>query len=206
MVGNDFDLMEQCFTVQNHGTARNGKHVTIGPKYRMNEFEGAILMAQLDGVRERFELRNANADYLNAKLKDFPGLVPQRRYEGTENGGLYIYALAYHKEHFNNADRSKFLKAIQAEGIGFTGYIPNGLHREPWVDHLTGLRSYKKMYSTARLKTFKEQMVLPQCDIASSRMVSLWASGPLLGSRQDMDNIIDAIMKVYDHRDKLSEI
>ncbi|WP_149241867.1 DegT/DnrJ/EryC1/StrS family aminotransferase [Dyadobacter sp. 32] len=206
IIGNDQALMEQCYTVQNHGTARNGKHVTIGPKYRMNEFEGSILLGQLDTVQERFRIRNENADYLNAKLKDFPGLVPQKRYEGTESAGLYIYALTYHKEHFGNADRSKFLKAIQAEGIGFSGYIANGLHREPWVDHILGLRSYKQMYTANRLKQYKEDMNLPKCDLACSRMVSLWASGTLLGTKQDMDNIIDAIMKVYDNRDKLHSL
>ncbi|GLU53398.1 DegT/DnrJ/EryC1/StrS family aminotransferase [Dyadobacter frigoris] len=204
IIGNDQALMEQCYTVQNHGTSREGKHETIGAKYRMNEFEGSVLMGQLPGVKERFALRNENASYLNARLKDFPGLVPQKRYVGTESAGLYIYALTYHKEHFNNADRSKFLKAINAEGIGFGGYIEQGLHREPWVDHILGLRSYKEMYTAKRLKKYKEDMHLPQCDLACSRMVSLWASGTLLGSRRDIDHIIDAIMKVYDNRDKLN--
>ena len=35
--------------------------------------------------------------------------------------------MTYHKEHFNNADRSKFLKALEAEGISLTAYIPNGI-------------------------------------------------------------------------------
>jgi len=206
IIGNDQALMEQCYTVQNHGTSRKGKHETIGPKYRMNEFEGAILMGQLGTAKERFELRNENANYLNSKLKGFAGLVPQKRYEGTESAGLYIYPLVYHKEHFNGAERNQFLKAIQAEGIGFSGYIPNGLHREPWVDHILNLRSYKQMYSADRLRKYKQDMHLPQCDLACARMVSLWASGPLLGTKQDMDEIIAAVMKVYENRDKLKNL
>lgn len=206
IIGNDQALMEQCYTVQNHGTSRQGRHETIGAKYRMNEFEGSILLGQLSGVKERFALRNENANYLNGKLKGFPGLVPQKRYAGTEGAGLYIYALTYHKEHFNNADRSKFLKAINAEGIGFGGYIEQGLHREPWVDHILGLRSYKEMYPAQRLQKYREDLELPQCDLACSRMVSLWASGTLLGTKADMDHIIDAVMKVYDNRDKLSAL
>jgi len=34
----------------------------------------------------------------------------------------------------------------------------------------------------------------------------IWASGPLLGTQADMDDIINAIMKVYDNRDKLNSI
>ena len=34
----------------------------------------------------------------------------------------------------------------------------------------------------------------------------LWASGPLLGSLADMDDLINAVMKVYENRDKLNSI
>ena len=56
----------------------------------MNEFEAAILLSQLAGVKERFALRNENARYLTSRLKDFPGLVPQKLYEGTTSGS-FIY-------------------------------------------------------------------------------------------------------------------
>jgi len=80
VVGNDQALMDKCYTVQNHGTSRKGSNETIGPKYRMNEFEGAILMGQLPGVKERFRIRNENANYLTSRLKGFAGLVPQKHY------------------------------------------------------------------------------------------------------------------------------
>jgi hypothetical protein len=37
-------------------------------------------------------------------------------------------------------------------------------------------------------------------------MAMLWASGPLLGTKKDMDEIADAIEKVYENRDKLNSI
>ena len=67
IIGNDEELMDKCFTVQNHGTNKKGRTVVIGPKYRMNEFEAAILLSQLAGVKERFETRNRNACYLNCQ-------------------------------------------------------------------------------------------------------------------------------------------
>jgi dTDP-4-amino-4,6-dideoxygalactose transaminase len=172
----------------------------------MNEFEGAILMAQLKGANDRFALRNKNAAYLTSKLKNFPGLVPQKLYEGTESGSFYLYTMSYKKEHFNNAPRDKFLKALAAEGIKMNGYIKAGLHKSPWVDHILNLNVYKKMYSPARLKQYLEQLACPNCDQVCQDMVMLWASGPLLGNQADMDDIINAIMKIYDNRDKLSQI
>jgi len=206
VVGNDDTLMERCFTVMNHGTTRKGITERIGPKYRMTEFEGALLMGQLPGLQERHEIRNRNANYLRSKLKGFPGIVPQKLYEGTASGAYYRFSMTYNKEHFNNADRSKFLKAIQAEGIPLSGYIAHGLHKEPWTDYIQNLRVYKKMYSPERMKQYKAQLEFPNCDKVCDTLVSISGPGPLLGTQADMDDIINAIMKVYENRDKLSSI
>ncbi len=206
IVGNDFELMERCFTIQNHGTNRKGKHVTIGPKYRMNEFEAAVLLGQMEDIVARYERRNRNANHLSKRLKDFPGLRPQKLYEGTESGSYYLYAMSYKSEHFNGATRAQFLKALAAEGIGLSPYIANGLHREEWIDHIAGLREYKQMYGAQRLKQFKEGMNLPNCDLVCEEMAMIWASGPLLAEIEDMDHIVDAIEKVYANRDQLKSI
>ncbi len=206
VVGNDEALMDECYTVQNRGANRKGSNTTIGPKYRMEEFEGAILMGQLPGVRERFDTRNANANYLTSKLKGFAALVPQKHYPGTESGAYYHYSMTYHPEHWG-VERSKFLKAVAAEGVGLGSYIRTGLHREPWIDHIIGLKVYKTMYSASRLKEYKASMHLPNCDkITDETMVSFAGSGALLADRSEMDNIINAIMKVYENRDKLKSV
>ncbi|MCE5345152.1 MAG: DegT/DnrJ/EryC1/StrS family aminotransferase [Bacteroidales bacterium] len=206
VVGNDDVMMERVFTVQNHGTTRKGITERIGPKYRMTEFEGAILMGQMPGFKERHEIRNRNANYLRSKLKDFPGLVPQKQYDGTASSAYYKFAMTYHKEHFNNADRSKFLKAVTAEGIGLSGYIANGLHKEPWTDYIMNLKVYQKMYSPARLQKYKSELNFPNCDNVCRDVVILNGPGPLLGTQEDMDDIINAVMKIYENRDKLNSI
>jgi perosamine synthetase len=206
VVGNDEVLMDKCFTVQNHGTNKKGRTVLGGPKYRMNEFEASILLSQLAGVKERFETRNRNASYLSSKLRDFPGLVPQKLYEGTESGSFYLYMTSYKKEQFNDSPRSKFLKAIEAEGVSLSTFLPNGLHKEPWVDHILSLREYQKMYTPARLKSWREGLNCPNCDMAIDDMAMIWASGPLLGTREDMDDVINAVMKVHENRDQLKLI
>jgi len=206
ILGNDEELMDKCYTVHNHGTSRRGRTEVIGPKYRMNEFEAAVLLGQLPGVHERFARRNANAAHLTYRLKDFPGITPQKLYEGTPNGSFYLYPMTYHKEYFNNTDRSKFLKALSAEGVGLSPYIAQGLHKEPWVEHILSSKVYRKMYSRKRLREYREQNNCPNCDKVCREMVMIWASGPLLGTKEDMDDVADAIQKVYENRDKLSLI
>jgi perosamine synthetase len=114
--------------------------------------------------------------------------------------------MTYQREVFNNAERSAFLKALAAEGIQLDGYIRQGLHREPWVDHILNSKVYQKMFSRDRLKKYREERECPNCDGVCGEVVVLWASGPLLGSAGDMDDIADSILKVYENRDQLSTI
>jgi hypothetical protein len=65
---------------------------------------------------------------------------------------------------------------------------------------------YQKMFSPGRLKEYREQLSCPKCDQVCQEMVMLWASGPLLATRQDMDDIADAILKVHENRDRLAAI
>ncbi len=206
IVGDDEELMDRCYTVHNHGTSRRGRTEVIGPKYRMNEFEAAVLLAQLEGARERYLRRNENAAHLTSRLKGCPGVVPQKLHEGTASGSFYLYAMSYKKEEFNGVDRGRFLKAVEAEGVGLSPYIERGLHREPWVDHIVKTKAYQKTFSSRRLEQFREEMSCPRCDKVCEEMAMIWASGPLLGTRADMDDIADAILKVYENRDRLSSI
>ena len=206
VIGNDEELMDKCYTVHNHGTSRRGVTEVAGPKYRMNEFEAAALLGQWPGITERFKRRNENAVHLTSRLKDVPGILPQKLYDGTNSGSFYLYAMSYRKEHFNNVDRSKFLKAVAAEGVGLSPYIAKGLHREPWIEHILEQPVYKKMFSRQRLEEYRRQVPCPTCDQVCREMVMIWASGPLLAGKDDMDNIADAIIKVYKNRDKLSSI
>lgn len=203
IVGNDEALMDRCFTVHNHGTSRRGRTEVGGPKYRMNEFEAAALLGQLDGLEERFLKRNRNAAFLTERIKNIPGLTPQKLYPGTESGSFYIYAMSYHREHFNDADRDTFLRAVSAEGADLSPYIAQGLHREPWVDHILGLKVYQKMYPPERLAEYRDLIDCPNCDRVCREMAMIWASGPLLAEESDMQDIVDAIQKVYENRDQL---
>lgn len=203
--GNE-ELMDRCFTVHNHGTSRRGVTERIGPKYRMNEFEAAVLLGQLPGVMDRFTRRNENAAYLTSRMKDIPGLTPQKLYEGTSSGSFYLYAMSYHKEQFDGVERAAFLKALRAEGVDLSEYIKQGLHREPWIENVLGSKVYQKMYSGQRLKRYRDEVQCPNCDRVCQEMAMIWASGPLLASRQDMAEVADAIEKVYENRDQLKTI
>jgi len=114
--------------------------------------------------------------------------------------------MTYRKEYFNDVARSKFLKVLRAEGISLSPYIGQGLHREPWTEHILNSRVYQKMFSGERLRRYREENKCPNCDKVCQEMAMIWATGPLLGTKEDMDDVANAIIKVYENRNKLSAI
>lgn len=203
VIGNDDALMDKVYTIQNHGTNKKGQNTTIGQKMRMNEFEGSIILSQLDKAVKRFEKRNENANYLSSKIKNIPGLTPQLQYEGSNSSGYYLYAFTYDKKFYNNADRQSFLKALNAEGIPATGYI-KGMQHDLWATNILELGSYKKNYTKQQLQFFKDSLVLPSCDKVTESVVVISAGAILLGTKSDMDDIINALEKIYTNRQRLS--
>ena len=59
------------------------------------------------------------------------------------------------------------------------------------------------MYSSQRLRQYRDESACPKCDQVCEEMAMIWASGPLLASRDVMAEIADAFEKVYENRDQL---
>jgi perosamine synthetase len=63
-------------------------------------------------------------------------------------------------------------------------------------------RGYKRLFSEARLKQWREENHLPGNDLVCDEAVGLYQS-ILLGSKSDMDDIANSIMKIYENKDSL---
>lgn len=202
---NNEEVANDAYTVIEHGTnyLKAGANVRIGPKYRMPEVVAAILVGQLATHRERHDARNRNARFLDGKFKGFKGLLPQIKY-GNGDGGYYNYALTYDADFFDGIPVATFYKAMNAEGIPVGGYIAKGLHKDPWVDYITTLPEYNRLFSAQRLKEFKDQAKdLPNCDKVCATVARISGGGPMIAPLSYMQDFYDAAMKVYENRDKL---
>ena len=206
VIGDDEALMDKCFTVMNHGTTRTGQHALIGAKYRMNEFEAALLLPQLETLKARHDSRNENAWYMRAKLRNFPGISLQKLYEGTGTSAWWLFMASYKKEKFNNAPRDKFIKALVAEGVNASSYIKYGFHKSDVIrNHILDLKVYNKFYSAARLKKYRDELECPVCDlVCDEEMITF--DVPTAPNKSYLDKIFNAIVKVYENRDKLNSI
>ena len=113
-----------------------------------------------------------------------------------------MYPFRYLQEHFGGAPRSKFLAALSAEGVRCSGgYGP--LNKQDFLEHTFQSKNFKKMYSPKQIERARQMSECPENDRLCSEAVWFFQS-LLLGSRKDMDDIANAIEKIYENRDQLT--
>jgi len=71
------------------------------------------------------------------------------------------------------------------------------------LEHTFQSKNYKKMYSPKQIERAKQMSECPENDRLCSEAVWFFQS-LLLGSRKDMDDIANAIEKIYENRAELT--
>ncbi len=202
VTGNSDELLDRCQSFHNcgraHGSFKGDKpYFTRGSNYRMQHFQAAILLEQMDKLVEETARRRENADYLTANLKQIPGIQPARLPENSQ-AVWHLYPFRYDAQKFNGLSRDKFIRALNAEGIpcggGYTEQYHDGL-----LDETIHSRGFKRLFSAERLKAYRESFQ----ELRGNRQVCATTVGMpqnlLLGSRSDMDDVIEAMRKIQAH-------
>jgi len=207
IIGNDDEIMNRCFSYHNCGrpygsVKRTSSYPIIGTNRRMTEYQAAILLSQMKRLEKDTQKRAENADYLTSGIKNIPGIVPHKLYEGATRTAYHLYPFRYKKEHFNNLSRARFLSALSAEGIPCSGgYGPQ--YKDGLIEVALNSKNFKRSFSKKRLNKYREQNHYPDNDQLCKEAV--WLSQRLLlTTKRDMDDIADAILKIYENRDKLA--
>ena len=201
VITNDDEFANLCEGFQDQGRpkrpAKTGRG-TRGGNLRMTEFQGALLQAQMTRIEAQARCREQNAEYLTSMLKEIPGIIPTRQYEGCTRHAHHLYSFRYKQEHFAGLSRDRFMEALRKEGVHDTaaGYSP--WNKEEHVNLLLQDRHFQKLYprklsnagrnSASVLRTI---FFVPRT-CASPRTM-------LLGPRSDMDQIVQAIRKLQAH-------
>ncbi len=120
LLTNDKELYEKAYVIQDVGRPRGDKiyeHVVRGENSRMNEFQAAILLAQMERVEEYNVRREKNARMLDELCGEIKGIVPQKRTADSNVFTHYMYMFYYDPVCFNGLSREKFIEYLIAEGI-----------------------------------------------------------------------------------------
>ena len=168
----------------------------------MAQYQAVMLLSQMKRARKDAGVRLANALYLDSKLKEIPGIIPYKLVPGGTRSAYHMYPFRYKKEYFNNAPKEKFLAALSAEGIPCSGgYTPQ--YNDGLIDEAINSRGFKRLFPESRLKRYKEQNHLPGNEQLCGEAVCFYQS-LLLAEKKDMDDIVNAISKIYNNRDQLN--
>jgi hypothetical protein len=110
----------------------------------------------------------------------------------------------YEKDHFASAPRAAFLKALEAEGVPCSpGYTP--LNKEPFLKNVMSSRAYQAIYPKQVLAEWEERNHCPANDRLCTEAV-WFTQNMLLGTRQDMDQIAEAVRKIQAQAGELVKV
>lgn len=191
LVTNSKELYEKAFIIHGVGRPKVDKgytHLSLGSTCRMNEFQAAILLAQIERVPMFMNKRIENWKYLDSLLENVNGITPQKAADYAVEGMThYMYMFYYDSSKFGGKDRNYFVDVLRAEGIPSFIAFPvlsnteffkegNFLGRNPAYD-------------------YEREADLTNANLIESNVVWI-PQYTLLGSKQDMEDIAGAIKKI----------
>ena len=206
---NDEAFWQDCYNFHNQGQGGTSSSYgtgsgTRGVNMRITEFQSHILLAQMTRLEQQTKERYANALYLTEMLNDIPGISPGKFYEGTTCSAFHLYMFRYDAAQFDGLSRDKFVKALSAEGIpSSTGY--GKMNISPYVTGLAKNPYFLKVYGEQTMQAWLERNLCPQNDKLTEQ--AIWfTQNMLLGSKDSMEQIADAIRKIKKHAKELQNI
>lgn len=168
-------------------------HYINGSNYRLSEWQGAVLSAQLKRLDAQTNLRHRNARLLDKLLAEIPGISPQKLDARCTRNGQYAYIFRVDSKQFAGATTEKLIEAMNAEGI------PNQASYPP-VNELDVFQNgeYRKRLCGTQAKEehpfLKENFPVTH----QAAWESVWIPQPaLLGDEEDMHEIVGAWRKIH---------
>jgi dTDP-4-amino-4,6-dideoxygalactose transaminase len=206
----DGELAERCYAFQNNNRARAATGYNFaylgarGANLRMTEFQGNLLLSQMTRLEEQSQTREQNARYLTSMLKEIPGILPAKMYEGCTRNAYHLYMFRYNSEAFGGLPRSRFLSALEAEGIPCSpGYSP--LNKEAFLPAALNSKGFRRIYPKEILDRYEERNNCPANDQLCQEGV-WFTQTMLLGTRSDMDQIAAAVRKIHANAEALRRV
>jgi dTDP-4-amino-4,6-dideoxygalactose transaminase len=198
---NDEALAEACRSIQNCGRIPTGvwyEHHVISGNYRLGEFQGAILNAQLDRLEAQTKTRDRNGQYLAARLSKLPGLHSQKRPADCTRHSFHLFMLRLDGKAFG-APRAAAIKALQAEGIPCSAGYGFSLHHQPMFRN----KAFGPYLPKASASLNYRKVSCPNSDLICREQCVWLEQSMFLGSGADMDDIAHAFEKVHENREAL---
>ena len=207
IISDNEEFMDRCNSIHNCGRPygsikRTSSYPIAGTNFRMQQFQALILMSQMNRIIKDADIRLENAMYLDAKLKEIPGIIPYKLADGATRSAYHLYPFRFISEEFDNIPKERFIQALNAEGVPCSsGYGPQ--NKDGLIEDQLTSKGYKRLFSESRLRQWREENVLPGNDKLCNEAVIFYQS-MMLGSHSDIEDIVKAITKIYENRATLA--
>jgi dTDP-4-amino-4,6-dideoxygalactose transaminase len=202
IVTSDEAFAETCRSLHNCGRVPGGswyEHARLGGNYRLGEFQGAVLNAQLDRFATQSDLRERNGRHLARQLSGIPGLHSQVRPASCTRHAYHLFLFRVDADAFG-APRDAVLAALHAEGIPVSRGYGLPLYRQPlFLNKAFG--PCLAPVSVARLDYGRVHC--PNAETLCYEQAAWLEQSVLLGTQSDLDDIAGAFEKVYSQRHAL---
>lgn len=208
VTGMSDELLDRCHSFHNCGRAVGsftGKGVFArGSNFRMQHIQAVILLAQFDKLVKDTGVRQANADYLIAGLKDIPG-VGTAKLPANSRAVWHLFPLRYDPAQFNGLPRDRFIRALGAEGVPCSGGYSEQYH-EGICDEAINSKGYQRLWSASRLKAYRDSFSELKGNAQVCASTVGISQSLLLADRTAMDHILEAIRKIQTHSAELAKL
>ncbi len=174
-------------------------HFIYGSNYRLSEWQGAVLRAQLARLDSQGAIRTRNAAYLDSELSRIEGITPQRLDQRCTRKGYYAYIFHYDRACFADLPTARFIQALNAEGVPTQASYPP-IHQ---LD-LFQSQAYRARLSPERRGDQHGFLQEEFLNTLRGARETVWLPQPvLLGSEAAMAEIVRAIRKIQVHANAL---
>lgn len=175
------------------------EHYYLGGNFRMTEFQAAILEAQFARYPKLKEIRVKNCQYLDDQLSKIEGCGVLKSDPNITSNSCHLYIWRYKKEAFNNASKDRFIKAMQKEGIITSAGYSIPLYSQPVMQN----QAFGPMGRKVDLGVDYSAYNLPETEKACYEESIWFPQFVLLGSEEDMIDIVQAIKKIQENSSEL---
>jgi dTDP-4-amino-4,6-dideoxygalactose transaminase len=177
-------------------------HYRHGSNYRLSEWQGAVLSAQLTRLDEQTRRRHTNARLLDAELARIEGITPQKVDARCTRNGQYAQIFHVDLARFGGISMKRFVEAMIAEGIPNQASYPPLHTRDVFRNG-----SYRERLSGTQKTEPHEFLRGEFANTDRAAWETYWVpQTALLGDEEDMGEIAKAVKKIQQHARELATV
>jgi dTDP-4-amino-4,6-dideoxygalactose transaminase len=205
VITNNLEYFERVQSYINTGRASvtdKFKHRMIGFNYRLGEFQAAVLGPQLDRLPKQQQIRQANIEYFEARVRTTRGLgflKPEPRITRT---APYSYVLKYFADQAKDIPRAAFVAALQSEGIPCDGLFYEPVYRSSLFP-VKAAEFPALSWGRSEPLDLRHMYRCPASERAAYHEAVWFPHYLFLGDKKEIDTIVEAIFKTLDNIEEL---